>query len=141
MIGMIRKFTAIGVLVVTLAAWCLLIGLLVLANIRGLDAQSGTASSTYTRTVGDYRAAHISTNATTVVKASPGFLGCVTINTAGATGNTATVYDNTSAAAPVIATINTTAGVETLCYNVAVATGLTVVTATGTAANLTVTYR
>ena len=52
---------------------------------------------------------NINTNSTNVLKRSSGTLKRVVINTSGGTNNTLTLYDNTSAAAPVIATINTTA--------------------------------
>ena len=56
--------------------------------------------------------------------------------------NTATVYDNTAGSGTKIATIDTTLGrAVALILDVAFATGLTVVTATGTAADLTVAYR
>lgn len=83
---------------------------------------------------------NISSNATTVVKSGAGYLGTITINTKGATANTATVYDNTAGSGTVIATIDTTGGAVTLTFNAKFATGLTVVTATGTAANITVCY-
>lgn len=84
---------------------------------------------------------HINSNATTAIKAGPGTLYAICINTKGASANTATVYDNTAGSGAVLAVIDTTAGVTCLTYNAAFVTGLTVVTATGTAADLTVTYR
>lgn len=83
---------------------------------------------------------NITTNETTAVKASSGFLHAITINTKGATGNTLTVYDNTAASGTAIATIDTTVTYGTLIYDVAFSTGLTIVTATGTAADVTVSY-
>lgn len=84
--------------------------------------------------------ANINSNATTVVKSSGGVLRAITINKKGASANTATLYDNTAASGTVIGVIDTTAGVATLQYDLAFRTGLTVVTATGTAADLTVSY-
>lgn len=84
---------------------------------------------------------NITTLATTVVSANPGTLAAICINTKGATANTATVYDNTAGSGTKIATIDTTAAVGCLRYDVAFATGLTVVTATGTAPDMTVTWR
>ena len=79
--------------------------------------------------------------ATTAVKSGPGVLYSVTINTKGATGNTLTCYDNTAGSGTKIAVIDTTGASETFSYYVAFATGLTCVSATGTGADYTVTYR
>ena len=84
---------------------------------------------------------NITTNATTTVKSGAGFLHTLCINTKGASANTATVYDNTTATGTKIATLDTTGSVGCLTYDVAFATGLTIVTATGTAPDLTASYR
>ncbi|HEV3262053.1 MAG TPA: hypothetical protein VG013_34700 [Gemmataceae bacterium] len=84
--------------------------------------------------------AHISTLTTTVVKSGAGYLHSIAINTKGASGNVATVYDNTTGSGTVIAVIDPTANLQTLLYDVQFSTGLTIVTATGTAADLTVSY-
>lgn len=89
----------------------------------------------------DYQYSHINTNTSTTVKNEAGFLGSVTINTKGVTGNTATLYDGTAATGTVIGVIDTTANVGQLIYNIRLAKGLTVVMATGTAADLTVTWK
>lgn len=81
---------------------------------------------------------NITTNTTTVLKTGPGILGAITINTKGASSNTATIYDNTAGSGTKIGTIDTTVGVGTLAYDLAFTTGLTIVTATGTAPDLTV---
>ena len=84
---------------------------------------------------------NIATNTTTVVKEGQGVLDAIVINTVGASANTITVYDNTAGSGTKIATIDgTLAGGTRIIYNVAFGTGLTVVTATGTAANITVAY-
>ncbi len=85
---------------------------------------------------------HVNTNATTVVKPAPGNLVSVCVNKLGASANTATIYDNTAGSGTVIAVIDTV-GTGPACknYNLAFTTGLTVVTATGTAADLTVTFQ
>lgn len=85
--------------------------------------------------------ARISTNATTAVKSGAGELHSICINTKGATANTATVYDNTAGSGTIIAVVDTTSNVGCLTYNLGFATGLTIVTATGTAPDMTVTYR
>jgi hypothetical protein len=84
---------------------------------------------------------HISTNATTVVKSGAGVVHSITINTKGASANIATVYDNTAGSGTVIAIIDTTGNVGTIILDVGFYTGLTVVTATGTSADITVSYR
>lgn len=83
---------------------------------------------------------NISTNDTTVVKEGAGWLKYITVNTSGASSNTITVYDNTAGSGTKIATIDGTMAEGTLHYEVEFSTGLTIVTATGTAANITVSY-
>ena len=83
---------------------------------------------------------NINTNSTNVLKRSSGTLKRVVINTSGGTNNTLTLYDNTSAAAPVIATINTTAKGGAFEFDLDFSSGLTAELATGTAADLTIVY-
>ncbi|MEJ0017533.1 MAG: hypothetical protein WDN25_13400 [Acetobacteraceae bacterium] len=73
-------------------------------------------------------------------KTGAGVLAGLTINTAGAT-STATLYDGTSTAGTKLATINTTAVGSINFNNIAFATGLFVVLAGGTPADVTVVYR
>jgi hypothetical protein len=87
-----------------------------------------------------YNYKNLAALATTTVKSTPGFLHSIIINTAGATGNTVTIYDNTAGSGTKIATIDATA-VSQRIYNVQFTTGLTVVVANGTAADITVSYR
>lgn len=77
---------------------------------------------------------------TTVVKTGAGILHTITFNKPTATA-VVTVYDNTSAAAPVVGTITIPASPlpVTLTYDVAFSTGLTVKTETA-ASDITVTY-
>ena len=84
---------------------------------------------------------YIATNATTVVKSGSGVLHGITFNKKGASSNVATVYDNTAGSGTVIALIDTTDKIGTLVYDIAFTTGLTIVTATGTAADMTVASR
>ena len=79
--------------------------------------------------------------ATTTVKSGAGVLYHVIINTKGASANTLTCYDNTAASGTKIATIDDVNNSGTLTYNVAFSTGLTCVSATGTGADYTVSYR
>jgi len=87
---------------------------------------------------------NITTLATTVVKSGPGVLYAVTINSKGATSNTAKLYDNTAASGTTIGTLDTTSGVGGMSYGiygVNFLNGLTVVTAAGTAADITVVWK
>lgn len=87
-----------------------------------------------------YLGQSLEANATTTLRTGAGVLHKVTINTAGASSNTITLYDNTAASGTVLATIDGTAGPLTLDYNIRFSTGLTAILATGTAAKITVTY-
>ena len=85
--------------------------------------------------------AHLNSTGTTTIKSGAGILRRVVINTRGGAFNTFTIYDNTSGSGTVIAAIDTTNGVSgNFEYNVAFSTGLTVVGATGTSADITVIY-
>lgn len=83
---------------------------------------------------------NISTNATTTVKSGAGILHSLVINTRGAT-TTATVYDNTAGSGTKIGTIDTTLSTTSFTYDLKFSTGLTIVTAGTTPADITVTYR
>lgn len=94
---------------------------------------------------------NLAANATTVVaSAIVGTVGgstgthiilhSITINTKGATSNTCTVYDNTAGSGTKIATIDTTQNVGTLIFDCKCSTGLTIVLAVGTSADITVNY-
>lgn len=89
-----------------------------------------------------YNYKHISTNATTVVKTGPTVLRAINVNDAGASANTATVYDGVDATGTVVAVLDTTSAnaLRGHIYDVKLSVGLTVVTATGTAGDLTVSY-
>ena len=85
--------------------------------------------------------AHLNSTGTTTIKSGAGILRRVVINTKGSASNTFTIYDNTSGSGTVIAAIDTVNGVSGhFEYNVAFSTGLTVVNATGTSADITVIY-
>jgi hypothetical protein len=81
---------------------------------------------------------NINANGTTVIRTGRGVLVGVTINTKGAAANTATVYDNTAGSGTVIGVIDTTSALGMLPYGAQFNTGLTVVMATGTQADITV---
>lgn len=74
------------------------------------------------------------------IKATPGTLHTITINTKGATSNLLTVYDGTSTAGTVIAAVDTTVTYGTLTFDVDFTVGLFYVLAAGTAADITVAY-
>jgi hypothetical protein len=63
------------------------------------------------------------------------------VNTKGGSANTATVDDAASATTPTVAVYDTTAFVGCVVYNVKMNVGITVVTATGTAADITVVWK
>ncbi len=78
----------------------------------------------------------------TVVKASPGMLLFVVINTKGATGNTLTVYDAADGSTSnVVAVIDTTSALGAISYNLSLTNGLTYAMATGSAADVTIVYQ
>lgn len=84
---------------------------------------------------------HITTNTTTTVKSGAGVLRRIVINTKGSGANTLTIYNNTSGSGTTIGIIDTVNGVSGhFEYGVSFSTGLTIVTANGTAADVTVIY-
>jgi len=83
-----------------------------------------------------YTHRNITTGTTTVVKSGAGVLKGITVNTTAA--GTVIIYDNTSAAGTKIGTLKTSVAEGTYEYNVAFATGLTIVT--GAASDITVAY-
>jgi hypothetical protein len=85
---------------------------------------------------------NISTNSTTILKYGAGKLHRIVVNTKGGNGNSAVVYDNTSAVAgSTIGTLDTyNTALATVEYGCPFFTGLTIVMSGSTAANLTVIY-
>lgn len=88
---------------------------------------------------------HITTNTSTGIKAhSQGMnytkLNRVVVNKAGAAANTATIYDGDVATGDVVAVIDTTVAGTKEFGKLLLSKGLSVVTATGTAGDLTVVY-
>lgn len=84
---------------------------------------------------------NITSNTSTQVKTGSGFFHAFIVSTKGATGNTATVFDNSACSGTKIATIDTTASGATYIYDVQFNTGLCITTATGTAGDFTVSFR
>lgn len=80
----------------------------------------------------------VNSNATTTVKSGSGFLAGIVVGVNGQSANTCICYDNTAGSGTVILNLDTTAvQVGFVPVGVNFGTGLTAVTATGTAADLT----
>lgn len=108
----------------------------------GTKQDTGNASlTTLITNTNAFSFGHIDSNATTTLKSGAGVLGSICVNTRGAALNTATVYDNTAGSGAVVAVFDTTVDFGCFNYTLNFGTGLTVVTATGTPADLTITYR
>lgn len=71
---------------------------------------------------------NITTSTTTVVKSGAGALHLVTINALGTVASTVTIYDNTAGSGTKLGTINSLTLSGSFYYDVAFATGLTIVT-------------
>lgn len=84
---------------------------------------------------------NINTNTTTTVKSGAGVLKRIVVNKVGTLLNTCTIYDNTTATGTIIGTIDPVHTHMVFEYDVVFNTGLTIVTATGTAADLTIVYQ
>lgn len=82
---------------------------------------------------------YLSANGTTTAKSGAGVLRRIVIGSKGLLSNTLTVYDNTTATGSIIALIDTTYA-QTFDFEVDFTTGLTLVLANGTAANVTVIF-
>jgi hypothetical protein len=87
---------------------------------------------------GALQSGHASAFRNITLKSGACWLHSVCINTKSATGNTLTLDDNTAAPGTILAVIDTTAQVQTLLYGLTFTTGLT---AAGTAADVTITFR
>jgi len=85
--------------------------------------------------------AHLNSTGTTTIKSGAGIFRRLVVNTNGSGSNTFTIYDNTSGSGTVIAAIDTVNAVGGFFeYGLAFSIGLTVVSATGTSADITVIY-
>ena len=84
-----------------------------------------------------FTANHIATATTTVVLTGSGTLHALTVNTTAA--GAITIYDNTAGSGTVIAIFPNSAVVGTYLYDVAVGTGITIVTAA--ASDITISFR
>jgi len=83
---------------------------------------------------------HLNANGTTTVKSGAGVLRRIIINTRGGILSTLTIYNNTTATGAVIAVLDTNAAGGEFGYELDFTTGLTVVLAGGTAADITIIY-
>lgn len=83
---------------------------------------------------------HLNANGTTTVKSGAGVLRRIVINTRGGIINTLTIYDNTAATGAVIGAVDTVNAGGAFNYELDFTTGLTVVLAGGTAADITIIY-
>lgn len=84
---------------------------------------------------------HISTAATTTIKSGAGTLHIITVNSLGTVASTTTIYDNTAGSGTVIGVINTLTLSGPFTFDIAFATGLTLVTTGTVAPDITVSYR
>lgn len=88
-----------------------------------------------------YSFANITTSTTTTVKSGAGVLHIVNINTKGTVASTTTIYDNTAGSGSKIGIIDSLTLAGAFQYDIAFATGLTLVTTGTVAPDLTVSYR
>lgn len=87
-----------------------------------------------------YSFSNITTNTTTIIRRGTGVLHAVVINIKGAAANTITIYDNSTGSGTKIGTIDSTVQPGTFLFDALFTNGLTIVTATGTPADITVTF-
>lgn len=95
-------------------------------------------------TTGGYSFLNIAAGqATTTVKSGAGTLHAIVLNSAATATNTTTIYDNTAASGTVIGrpAVTTATVPTTLIYDLAFATGLTIITATANGGDMTVMYK
>ena len=108
-------------------------------NSATIATQTTTAATKLTTLLAGNSYTHITTATTTVIKAAPGVLERIVVNTVGA-GSAATIYDNATGTTTVIG-VATTAIQTSLTYNINCSAGITIVTAGGTPADITVVWR
>lgn len=89
---------------------------------------------------GAFNCTHLNALGTTTLKSGPGVLHTLVLNSKGASGNTLTLYDSTSGSGTVLAVVDATQNVASLTYDVNFTTGLTAVLATGTAADVSLSW-
>lgn len=104
-------------------------------------ATESTLVALSAKVVNGYSFHRSASNATTTIKSGAGVLKRVTVNTLGSALNTCTIYDNTAGSGTIIAVIDPTLARGTFEYDLVFNTGLTIVTHTGIAADLTIVYQ
>lgn len=87
------------------------------------------------------RFANITTSTTTVVKATPGRLKAVVVNSKGTVASITTIYNNKVASGAKVAVIDSLTLSGTFTYDVSCSLGITVVTTGTVAPNITVVYQ
>lgn len=121
-------------------------GALASNSVSGVTSASleiwASSISKMTATEPDPQYAHINTLSTTLVKRDPGTLQRIIINAPGTSSNVLTIYDNVVGSGKVIAAINVSGNTAAsfLDYNLPFFIGLTVVSATGASADITIIY-
>lgn len=103
------------------------------------DRQRGDTTGTFVVEAGK-SFTNISTNASTVIKASAGVFTGLIVNTAGATSSVI-VYNNTTCTGAIIGTFSTLAQTALVGINASATVGICATTAGGTPANITILYR
>lgn len=83
---------------------------------------------------------HINSNGTNIIKRGPGILHRIVIGTRGLGANAATIYDNSAGSGTVISIVDSITTIGTLEMGCKFDTGLTVVTAGGTAGDIVIVY-
>jgi len=115
-----------------------------IGSLATIATNSGSPIPAGTNAIGylsGFSYAHISTATTTTVKSGAGVVHTICVNTLGTVASTITVDDALTATTPTIGVINSLTLLGCQTFDVAFATGLTLVT-TGTAApDVTVSYR
>lgn len=106
-------------------------------------AKQDTAQASLTALVAAYANSftNITTSTTTTAKSGAGALHCVTVNALGTVASTVTIYDNTAGSGTKIGTIDSLTLKGAFFFDVAFATGLTLVTTGTLAPDITVSYR
>lgn len=109
-------------------------GALSLSVVPNTDTPFKTTSQGYSFT-------HIAASATNTIKSGAGVLHAVIVNTKGTVASTLTLYDNTAGSGTIIAIIDSLNLSGTFEFDIAFATGLTIVSTGTVAPDFTVSYR
>lgn len=113
-------------------------------TVQGVASMTPVQVSQSAVTSGGYSFLNIAAGqATTIVKSGAGTLHSIVLNSAATATNVTTVYDNTAGSGTVIAipAVTTATVPVSLIFDIAFATGLTIVTATANGGNMTICYK